>query len=81
MKHAISVEDVATMRYPVRLRQAAGNSKPKRPTKDKAYNVRGSGEEYAFMKENDRNPSGLVNLKVGGVTMTSVVTDSGQHAM
>ena len=57
--------------------QAAGNSKPKRPTKDKAYNVRGSGEEYAFTIENDRNQSGLVNLKVGGVTMTSVVIDSG----
>ena len=57
--------------------QGAGNSKPKRTTKEKAYNVCGSGDEYAFTIEIDRNPSGLVNIKVGGVTMTSVVIDSG----
>ena len=57
--------------------QGAGNSKPKRTTKDKAYNVCGSGDEYAFTIESDRNPSGLVNLIVGCVTMTSVVIESG----
>ena len=45
--------------------QGADNSKPKRTKKDKAYNVRGSEEEYyAFTIESDRNQSGLVNLKV-----------------
>ena len=58
--------------------KGADNSKPKRTTKDTAYNLRGSKEEYyAFTIETDRNQSGLVNLKVGGVTMTSVVIDSG----
>ena len=37
--------------------QGAGNSKPKRTTKDKAYNVRGSGDEYAFTIESDTHPS------------------------
>ena len=62
MKSASSVEDVDIMRYDVRHR-GAGNAKPKRTTKDKTYNVCGSGDEYAFTIESDRNPSGLVNLK------------------
>ena len=65
------------MRYAVRPRGLTIQSRKERQ-KNKAYNVRGSEEEYyAFTIESDRNQSGLVNLKVGGVTMTSVVIDSG----